>query len=148
MGFLIGRSYLISAIRNYLNTHPDTQEILFHGIMDKEILYSTVAVTSNIERDIAFKVIIPRLKDFRLINWFQEYKEIHNHYEIRSNPKCYSQFIVIDNMFIFVSGNSKDNLHTFNEQAIGFTEEADQEACDQLKAIFLNSWNGGFRLKL
>jgi len=148
MAFLIGKSNLISAINDHLSTNSNTKEILFHGIMDKEIIYSTVKVISNISQPISFKVIIPKLKDLRLINWFQDYRDAHNHYEIRTNPKCGSQFIVIDDVFIFVSGNSKDNLHAFNERAVCFTEQGNQEACNQLSNIFVRSWEGGFHLKL
>ncbi|MCC5909992.1 MAG: hypothetical protein JJT76_06095 [Clostridiaceae bacterium] len=148
MGIIVGKNALINELEILLENDEIKKEILVHGIIDKEVIHSIVKMASAAESTVLFNIVIPNLSNFNMINWFRKYKNNHNHYKIRTNPKCNSQFIVIDDTFIFISGNTKEPVKVFNEETICVLEKQHTAANQQLKEIFYHHWKQGYDLHL
>lgn len=148
MKLIKGKKLLLEEIISYLDKKSSLQEIFFYGIVDKEVIDVVAQKAFLMENIISFKIIIPNLHDFKLINWLRNHQNPHNNYEARTNPKCSGQFIIVDDMLIFISGTGSNKYTQLNQEVLFVSEEHHNENLLFLKEMFLNEWNNGYDLHL
>ncbi|SNR97152.1 hypothetical protein SAMN05446037_1002160 [Anaerovirgula multivorans] len=148
MKLIKGKKILKEEVLNYLQEKTSLQEIFFYGIVDKEIIDIVSQKAFQMENTISFKIIIPNLHDFKFVNWLRNHQRLHNNYQVRTNPKCSGQYIVVDDMMIFISGTDASKYTQLNQEVLFVIEQHHNGNSLFLKGMFLNEWANGYDLHL
>lgn len=143
--FSIGRDNLVNCISEL--TTKEIKKIQLFGILDKQLICTINTLLSKNETQASIQVVIPNVQNFKMKNWFCNFKMDHNDYQIRTNLKCTTEFIIIDDSYIFISGNSC-RCHNLNEKCIFIIGKEDPEGCNKLKDVFSEAWNSGYDLHI
>ncbi|SDK04699.1 hypothetical protein [Natronincola ferrireducens] len=148
MELIKGKKMLLDRINKCFFETIGVDEILFYGIIDKEIIHMVIEKVAQMDQDVTFKIIIPNLQDFGLINWFRSHQNLHNNYQIRTNSKCSNQYIVIGDMLIFISGTSPKKYNFIDDGFLCMIDKKSSESNLNLREIFLEKWGGSYDLYL
>ncbi len=137
---IVGKQNLLEVVEELLQTNK-IKRIFFNGAIDKELISLIKNSTLKMEEKLDFRVVIPHINSnaLNIASDFLEYGEI------RTNVKCKSKFILVDNKLFYLSGNNKNLPYYIDDKDFIIKLEEDN-VMDDLEEIFLKNWNKGMIL--
>lgn len=152
MEVLIRNNNLTDKIINYIKENDlikedeNIKEILVYGLLDKELLKKLNDYFTEQNILTSYKFIIPKIQYYKCGLIYIHQNKLGTKCEVRTNPKCNAQFLIMDNTFIVISG-IKNKDEDFINKIILINHE-DKEACDSLRKIFSEDWKSSYSIHL
>lgn len=137
---IVGKQNFLQIVKNLLHSNNITR-IFLNGIIDKELISLIKKQTQGIEEKLDFRIVLSHIHrdDLIIASYFLKFGEI------RTNIKCKSRFILLDNHLFFLSGNNKNSPYYLDVGDFIIQLEENTVAYD-LEKIFLKHWEKGMIL--
>jgi len=149
---LIRSNNLVDKIISYIKENDlikedeNIKEILVYGLLDKELLKKLNDYFDEQNVITSYKFIIPKIQYYKCGLIYIHQNKMGAKCEVRTNPKCNAQFLLIDDLFIAISGIKNKGEDFINK--IIFINHEDKDACDSLRKIFLEDWKTSYNIHL
>ena len=146
MEVLIRSNKLFDKITEYIKQNESVAEILIYGFLDKALLKKLNEFFTDENRKVSYKFIIPKIQYYKSSLIYMNQSKMDKCCQVRINPKCNKQFIIIDNLFLIVSG-IKNKEECFSDNLVVLSYD-DKEALDILKKTYIEDWESSYSIHL